>query len=270
MPKAETYILQVGSKELGEKRLEIINEIYNPYSKIFLENIGLRSGMRVLDIGCGTGIMACWIAEQVGSKGKVVGLDISSEQLEIARKHADQLHLKQTEFFEKNIYDINKELGEFDIVYSRFVFMHLTEPLRALQLAKAVVKKGGILAIEDGDVFTIFSHPEHPALLKCLAWYKKLDELKKLSLSKASSLYTMFRKNGLKNVHCEIVHPLFQGIKQRSHMAMIVLETKAGFMQLGVTENEVDSVAKELYEMAEDEDYLMAHMRSFQVHGIVE
>ncbi len=267
MPKANTYVLQVGSKDLGEKRLGILNEMYNAYSQNFLKKIGLKPGMRVLELACGIGIMTSWIAEQVGPTGQVVALDFSSEQLAIAKHRAKKLNLSNIQFIEKNIYDIDHSLGEFDLAWGRFIFQHLTDPVLALKQALAVVKNKGIIASEESDVFTIFSDPEHSALLKCIDWFKKINTLKKVNFDIGPAFYHEFRTLGLKNVDCEIVQPVFRG-EQRDHMPLIVLETKAAFIEAGIaTAEEIDQVAEQLFVLAKNDDYLMAHMRLFQISG---
>lgn len=267
MPKANTYVLQVGSKDLGEKRLGILNDMYNPYSQAFLKKIGLKPGMRVLELACGIGIMTSWIAEQVGSTGQVMALDFSSEQLAIAEKRAQKLNLGNIQFIEKNIYDIDHSLGEFDLVWGRFIFQHLTDPVLALKQAVALVKNKGVIASEESDVFTIFSDPEYSALLTCMNWFKKINTLKKVNFDIGPAFYHELRTLGLKNVDCEIVQPIFRG-EQRNHMPLIVLETKAAFIETGIaTAEEIDQVAEQLFVLAKNDDYLMAHMRLFQISG---
>src|SRR5215831_20448497 len=53
--------------------------------KRLVERLGLEEGARVLDIGCGTGRLARWIAERVGPKGSVAGIDPLEERIDIAR-----------------------------------------------------------------------------------------------------------------------------------------------------------------------------------------
>ena len=77
------YILKVG--EEGAERLDLINQVFAPYNQYFLTDVGLKAGMKVIELGCGTGIMTSWIAKQVGNNGHVVAVDTSSEQLKYAQ-----------------------------------------------------------------------------------------------------------------------------------------------------------------------------------------
>jgi len=72
------YLLEVGDK--GKSRLEMLNAFLNPSSRRFLNDVGVSEGMKVIEAGCGIGIMTSWLAKRVGTTGQVVALDISQEQ----------------------------------------------------------------------------------------------------------------------------------------------------------------------------------------------
>jgi len=80
------YLLAVG--EAAARRLLMLDEIFGPHSQELLGRAGLTQGMRVADIGCGTGLVSLWIAAQLGAGGSVMGVDMSGEQLRIAEKNA--------------------------------------------------------------------------------------------------------------------------------------------------------------------------------------
>jgi len=65
----------------------MLDAIVNPTTKTFLKRNGLKPEMKILDIGCGSGIMTNYLAGAVGPKGKVVAIDNSKAQLEYARKN---------------------------------------------------------------------------------------------------------------------------------------------------------------------------------------
>jgi len=77
--------------------------IFGPATRRLLSAAGLRSGMRVAEIGCGIGPTARWVSTQVNSAGSVVGLDSSSEQLRIAQTSAAKAGTTNLSFREGNI-----------------------------------------------------------------------------------------------------------------------------------------------------------------------
>jgi ubiquinone/menaquinone biosynthesis C-methylase UbiE len=62
-----------------------VPKIATPVSVALLETAALQPGERVLDVGCGTGVIARLAAEAVGSSGSVTGLDLTPDMIEIAR-----------------------------------------------------------------------------------------------------------------------------------------------------------------------------------------
>jgi hypothetical protein len=63
----EEYMLATGDAAVA--RLRLLDEIFGPATREFPAAIGLRRGWRAADIGCGIGLVALWIAEQVGPNG---------------------------------------------------------------------------------------------------------------------------------------------------------------------------------------------------------
>src|SRR5215472_11408075 len=93
---AEHYILATGGKDV--KRLRLLHEVYGPGTEALFRRVGLRDGLRVAEIGCGSGNTACWVAQQVAPSGSVVAIDVSPDQVEQARQQAQSLNLRNVEF----------------------------------------------------------------------------------------------------------------------------------------------------------------------------
>lgn len=83
---AEHYILATGGKDA--QCLRLLHEVYGPGTEAAIHRAGLKPGVRVVEVGCGSGNIACWAAEQVGPQGSVVGIDNSPGQIEQARQQA--------------------------------------------------------------------------------------------------------------------------------------------------------------------------------------
>ena len=128
------------------------------YEKEFLESAGLKPGQRVIDIGCGPGVITRLLSEYVGPEGRVTGIDISTDLLETARK----LNTEDTELVQGSVYDLSEHRERYDFAYVRLLFQHIAKPLDAMREIFSVIKPGGRVCILDSDerVFGIF--PEHP------------------------------------------------------------------------------------------------------------
>src|SRR5262245_45283790 len=92
---SEHYILATGGKDV--KRLRLLHEVYGPGTEAPFRRVGLRNGQRVVEIGCGSGNIACWVAEQVAPEGSVVAIDVAPDQIDQARRQAESRNLRNIE-----------------------------------------------------------------------------------------------------------------------------------------------------------------------------
>ena len=104
----------------------------------------IDSGHKVLDAGCGTGILAQKAADEVGFTGKVTGLDMDPEMLEIARREAPAI-----EWREGDAQQLPFEDGSFDRVVSQFLLPHVKNRVGMLKELCRVLARGGraVLAV---------------------------------------------------------------------------------------------------------------------------
>jgi len=106
----------------------------------------LRSGMRVLDLGSGTGYPALLGAQTVGSSGSVIGLDLAEQMLAVARRKATALGLGNVTFRTGDVTALPFEANSFDAVTSRFCLMFLPEIPKAAGEIARVLRPGGWVA----------------------------------------------------------------------------------------------------------------------------
>src|SRR5262245_32048087 len=156
--KTETskYCLATGAT--AAHRLRILHRIYGPGARGLLIKAGIQSGMRVADVGCGVGTVTTLLAELVGPEGKSVGIDASHAQIEQARQLLPAV-TSNVSFIEASATDTGLPSETFDLVYCRFLLLHLTEPDRALREMHRLLKPNGILVCEDGDLTSAGSQP---------------------------------------------------------------------------------------------------------------
>ena len=143
----QPYVL--GTTDLELERLRFQHEVWGPVTRAFLARLGLRRGMRVLDLGAGPGFVALEIATVVGPEGRVVALDESPRwRDELARAKAER-RATNLEIVTARIQDARFEAQSFDIVFARWVFSFLADPVAAARSAAGWLVPGGVLAIED-------------------------------------------------------------------------------------------------------------------------
>ena len=119
----------------------------------------LRSGLTLLDCGCGPGSITCDLAEVV-APGQVTGIDISEVQLDRATKLAGRRGIANIRFERGDIHELPFGDQSFDVAFAHNVLEHLRDPLRALREMRRVLKPGGVVGIHDPDFGTWLYEPE--------------------------------------------------------------------------------------------------------------
>ena len=203
----ERYVLATGAA--GEERLAVVNEVHGPDTRAFLTKSGLRPGMRVADIGCGIGTISCWMAAQVGAHGSVAGVDISADQVVTARRRALDDGVDNVTFSSASAYDTGLEANGFDLVFCRFVLMHLQRPEAALREMRSLLRPGGILAVEDGDFTALFCHPPLAAFDRFTELYRAAGARHGADFEIGRRLYELVRSAGFDSADVTLAQPIF-------------------------------------------------------------
>ena len=184
--EVDRYVL--GTGEAGADRLRILHRAYGPGTRRFLGLAGLKPGMRVADIGCGGGQVTVDLAELVGVTGHVVGVDVSRAQLAQAHRLADQLRLANVSLVEASALSTRLPSGSFDLVYCRYLLLHLMEPEAALGEMHRLLRPGGVLVCEDGDLTSAGSEP--PSALGAFAeLFNALGQARQVDYTLGRRLY---------------------------------------------------------------------------------
>ncbi|HEY4383227.1 MAG TPA: methyltransferase domain-containing protein [Ktedonobacteraceae bacterium] len=118
----------------------------------------LQPGERVVDVGSGAGIDSLIAAKMVGPDGQVIGVDMTPEMLEIARKSVREAGADNVEFREGVAEALPIPAGWADVVISNGVLNLLPDKRKALQEMARVLKPTGRLQI--GDILVQQAVPE--------------------------------------------------------------------------------------------------------------
>jgi len=163
----------------------------------------LRFGMRLLDLGSGTGYPALLGAQTVGPSGSVIGLDLAEQMLGVARRKATTLGLANVTFRTGDVTALPFDANSFDAVTSRFCLMFLPEIPKATAEIARVLRPGSWVAA------AVWSVPEkNPSIGLSMEAIKSVVELPTpdptapgiFRLAKPGDLAGMLQQNGLVDV----------------------------------------------------------------------
>lgn len=161
------YVLGHSDQEFD--RLSAQAQVYEPFTAQVFRDAGLAPGMRVLDVGCGTGDVSFLAARLVGPSGQVVGLDRAPQAVAMAHRRALNLELPNTRFVVGDASTMTFE-APFDAVVGRFVLLHCPDPAALLRQVAAQVRPGGVLVFQEPYWTGYHSLPALPTWDRCARW----------------------------------------------------------------------------------------------------
>ena len=173
---------------------------------------GVKAGMRILDLGCGSGRATSILREMVEPGGSVIGIDYSAERITYAKNHFGCE--KSIKFIICDLTTPIEGIGQFDMIWVRFVLEYYRrESTNIVRNLRSLLKPGGILCLIDLD-YNCLSHYELPprlaAVLPKLMAY--LDEEHNFDTYAGRKLYSYLYDLNFENIEVELMaHHLIYG-----------------------------------------------------------
>jgi SAM-dependent methyltransferase len=256
------YVLATG--EAAAYRLRILHELYGLGTCRVLLQSGLDRGMRVADLGCGIGMVTELLAELVGAEGRVVGIDSSAAQLAQAREELSSGGSNVT-FIEASATDTGLSPESFDLVYCRFLLLHLPDPERALNEIFRLLKPNGILVCEDGDLTASGSEP--PSALDAFSrLWGRLGPKRGLDYTIGRRLFQMVIAAGFPAPMVAFNQPVESRGENKRFLELSVAEAGPAFVDAGlITAEELDRTLIEMQHVSTDGAVLAIMPRMTQI-----
>jgi ubiquinone/menaquinone biosynthesis C-methylase UbiE len=264
----EQYDFEIPEEGLG---YDILDMAFNPTTKSFIEASGIQPGMRVLDIGSGSGIMTHYLADSVGAKGQVVSIDISPQQLAHAERYCQQQGDKNILFKPISVYELNSLNESFDLIYCRFVLHHLHSPRLAIRLFHQLLNKGGMYIAEEGIMSAAFSYPPSKVWQYSREQIPSPDDEEEGTQRDGDfgmKLFYWMKKSGFAIKDLRLIQPLLNTYEQKKKLVDGHEAFKKTAILQGKTESEWEAEKQELIRLAKDELAIVGFYQSCQACGI--
>lgn len=124
----------------------LVPTIFTAWADRLLEAAGVQNGDRVLDVACGTGIVARRAATRVGDSGSIVGLDVNEKMLAVAAETTTDGH-PPIEWRQDDATDLPFSDEEFDVVSCQQALQFFDDPSTAIEEMRRVLTPGGRIAL---------------------------------------------------------------------------------------------------------------------------
>lgn len=158
----------------------------------------LKPGLRVLDVGCGTGAITKDVAKIIGSEGKIVGIDNTVDCITSGKSTYSEYENMELIHIDLFNYEYDEK---FDLIMCARVLQWLDDPVKALLKMKSLLKPNGVISVLDYNHEEIEWLPKPPTSMQkfyeiFLKWRKDAGMDNRI----ADNLAQYFLEVGLKNV----------------------------------------------------------------------
>lgn len=140
----ERWQLSGSGSEAYERYL--VPALFTPWAVDLLARVALQPRDRILDVACGTGIVARLAAHQVGASGRVIGLDLNAEMIREARTQSAKLE-DTVAWLEGHVEMLPLRDATFDVVLCQQSIQFFSDQMKAVQEMKRVLTPSGRFAL---------------------------------------------------------------------------------------------------------------------------
>jgi ubiquinone/menaquinone biosynthesis C-methylase UbiE len=143
-------------KHSEEAYLKLVAQIVSEYKQQTYEMMKIRAGHKIIDVGCGPGTDTISLAQLVGDRGEIIGVDTNKAFLELADQNANKAKVSTwVKHKEADATALPFDTGYFDSSRSERLFQHLNKPEKALSEMIRVTKSDGWIVVLDTDWSTM-------------------------------------------------------------------------------------------------------------------
>lgn len=218
------------------------------------------AGSLVLEAGCGVGSQTITLARR-SPDARFVSIDRSLDSLAQAQRRIAAAGLANVEFRQADIFALPFAPASFDHVFVCFVLEHVTEPVKALEVLKRVLKPGGSMTVIEGDHGSTYFHPDSTAAHRAIQCLVDLQRQAGGNSLIGRQVYPLLKQAGFGDVQVtpRMVYVdgsrsrLVESFTRRTFTAMIEGVRDAALEAGLISATEFDAGIRDLYRTAADD-----------------
>jgi SAM-dependent methyltransferase len=226
----------LGHAEAELRRLTTQAQLIDPITRRFLEAAGIAAGMRVLDIGSGSGDVAILCGELVGPAGEVVGTDLALAAVERAELRAKNAESGRISFRHGDPAELNFD-EPFDAIVGRYVLQFIPDPAQSLRRIVRHLRPGGAVVFHELDWDGARSSPSSPTYDQVCGWLSRTIEGAGAQVRLGARLASLFEDAGLPSPTLRLEAVIASGPRAVDvvHLVTDLMETQLPSMErLGI------------------------------------
>ena len=170
---ADHYLLSEAKSAF--RRYRLFNEIYQPATAERFATLPLSPDMRLLEVGCGIGDTACYMAQNLVPDGHVLALDQSADLVALARRQAADAGIDNVTFVCARAQEFDYVQDHFELAHTRYVLSYSPDARRIVEKVYGALKPSGIFFGE--EIAQIYVRHDQPKWFDQLTgWFARLIE----------------------------------------------------------------------------------------------
>ena len=260
--QARTDYAFKNSSEESRMQMAGLQHYLDPITTSALEAVGLRRGMRCLEVGPGGGSIAHWMADRVGSEGEVYAVDLNPRHV----APAENLTIVQADIRDGLPFE-----GQFDVIHTRLCLLHIPERLQIMKIIVDALKPGGWLVIGEftPQPLRVISSPGEDA---SQLWHKVntalfdgITNLNGADMNWSYQVHGAMMDLGLEEVHHTEHNKSWdggEGIDARMHYSNVI-QLRTPITSCGITDAELE----EFRTLTENPDFRAMHYQFINTRG---
>lgn len=218
------------------------------------------AGSIVLEAGCGVGSQTISLASN-SPHAKIISVDISESSLSEAKKRIKDAGHTNVVFQKEDILNLPFQEKSFDHIFVCFVLEHLSQPVKALNCLKTLLKPNGTITVIEGDHGSAYFYPDSMQARKAISCQIELQKMAGGNPNIGREVYPLLKSSGFHDidvsprmVYVDSSKPsLVEGFTKNTFTSMIEGVRESALKACLIDEKTFDEGIKALYRTSQQD-----------------